>query len=438
MKKHFFLGIDLGTSYFKAGIFDETGHLKGLGRQYVEKVTDGVTCELPLDIFWKTIRACLDEALQMADMQVNDIRSFSYSSQTNSFILLDAHNEPLTPLILWPDKRASDIELPVGDAAELMRRTGLGILPDAEFAIAKYNWFRKYRPDIWEKVSSILSISDYLTFSLTGQKACDYSTAAMSALFDIEDHAWWMERLESNGIKADMLPSPQRTGALVGVTTSNAVNLTGLPQGIPFCLGGLDHHIAAIGAGILSNGYISESTGTVLSCVDYTDVLRPQKNICVAPGLHPGRFFRLMFDENGASSLERYQKNNASEYSIAELLEMAEQVERESEDQKVYPHNQQGQQVRAILESTAHSLQKMVAAIKKDIPIPAVVASGGGSRSELWVKIMSDIVQTPFFIPECTELSCMGAAMVGALGIKAFDDYDTLVDAWVRFRKRIT
>lgn len=27
----FFLGIDLGTSFFKAGIFDETGKLHGLG-----------------------------------------------------------------------------------------------------------------------------------------------------------------------------------------------------------------------------------------------------------------------------------------------------------------------------------------------------------------------------------------------------------------------
>ena len=33
----FFLGIDLGTSYFKAGLFDEKGNLKGMGRQVVKK-----------------------------------------------------------------------------------------------------------------------------------------------------------------------------------------------------------------------------------------------------------------------------------------------------------------------------------------------------------------------------------------------------------------
>ena len=128
--KNYFLGIDLGTSYFKAGIFDETGHLKGLGRQFVHKISDEIFCELPLDIFWKTIRNCLNEAIQMADIPVNSIKSVSYSSQVNSFILLDKNDNPLTPLILWLDKRASGMELPVGNTDELMQRTGLGIAPN--------------------------------------------------------------------------------------------------------------------------------------------------------------------------------------------------------------------------------------------------------------------------------------------------------------------
>ena len=76
---NYFLGIDLGTSYFKTGIFDETGHLKGLGRQFVHKTIDDIFCELPLDIFWKTIRNCLDEAIQIAGISVNSIQSVSYS-----------------------------------------------------------------------------------------------------------------------------------------------------------------------------------------------------------------------------------------------------------------------------------------------------------------------------------------------------------------------
>ena len=448
----YFLGIDLGTSYFKAGIFDEEGRLKGLGRQYVQKISDSTICELPVDLFWKTIRNCLNEAIQMAGIPVNAIRSFSYSTQTNSFILLDTRHQPLTPLILWPDKRASGMELPDGDEAELMRRTGLGILPDAQFAIAKLYWFRKHQPEIWKKTRHILSISDFLTFSLTGQITCDYSTAAMSGMFDIVDGSWYSEILERMEIHAEMLPIPQGIGSYAGETTVRAVNLTGLPAGIPFFLGALDHHMAAVGAGIPSNGFISETTGTVLSCVDHVDRYIPQKGLCLAPGLHNGCFFRMIFNENGAASLEWYQKNYAPEYSIRELLEMAAQVEPDCEGLKAFPcaatypglsgftpashvRYRHGHYVRALLESTVYSLQQMVVALKKDSTLPAIISSGGGSRSELWVNIKSVVINTPFFIPECTELSCMGAAMLGALGTSAFDDYHALVSTWVRFRE---
>jgi len=464
----YFLGIDLGTSYFKAGIFDESGRLKGLGRQYVHKVTDGTTCELPLDIFWKTIRNCFDEAIQMAGIQANDVKSISYSSQVNSFILLDKNDTPLTPLILWPDKRATGMELPLGDTDELMRRTGLGIVPNEQFTIAKLNWFRKQQPDIWKKVACILSISDFLTFSLTGQKMCDYNTAAMSGMFDIVACSWWNEQLENIGIHPEMLPIPQRMGTSAGATMPNATNLSGLPAGIPFFLGGLDHHMAAVGTGIPSNGYINESTGTVLSCVDYINGYFPRKDVCIAPGLHDGCFFRMVFDENGARSLEWYQKNHAPEYSIPELLEMAAGIESGCEGltarscactypglsgfagtkNTLYRH---GHYVRALLESTARSLFQLVKALKGDTPIPAIISSGGGSRSKLWVKIKSDTINNSLpsweglggtsswnrvssLIPECTESACMGAAMMGALGTKTFHNYNSLVDVWGQLR----
>jgi len=259
---------------------------------------------------------------------------------------------------------------------------------------------------------------------------CDFSTAAMSGQFDIENGAWWDEQLEKTGIQASMLPTPKRTGTYVGVTTTDAEYLTGLPPGISFSLGALDHHAAAIGAGISSNGYLCESTGTVLSCVDETDCYIPRQGVFVAPGLHPGRYFRMMFDDNGATSLEWYQKNYAPEYSIQELLEMAAQVVPGCEGLTAFPCADRypelsgfdidnrncyghGHFIRALLESTARSLHSIVTAMHKDRPVKGIVSSGGGSRSKLWVAIKSDLINVPFFIPECTELACFGAAMIG-------------------------
>ena len=98
------LGIDLGTSYFKFGIYDENTNLKGLGRVAVEKDTgNGNLCELPANRFIKLLKAGIDQACREAEISPAVIDSIGYASQANSFILLDKNFEPLTPLIPCPD-----------------------------------------------------------------------------------------------------------------------------------------------------------------------------------------------------------------------------------------------------------------------------------------------------------------------------------------------
>ena len=107
MMKEFVLGIDLGTTYFKLGLFDRSGRLCGLGRVPVIKYCgDGSLCELSLDNFWSALQSGIDQACEQARAEPENIKALSYGSQANSFILLDKNNDPLTSLILWPDNRA--------------------------------------------------------------------------------------------------------------------------------------------------------------------------------------------------------------------------------------------------------------------------------------------------------------------------------------------
>ena len=104
------LGIDLGTSYFKLGLFDRSGDLRGLGRVATPtKTPNGSICEVPVNDFWSSLRSGLATALQQASARAEDIRAMGYSSQANSFLLLDGHDRPLTPLILWTDVRTGTV-----------------------------------------------------------------------------------------------------------------------------------------------------------------------------------------------------------------------------------------------------------------------------------------------------------------------------------------
>ena len=111
MSMDYVLGIDLGTSYFKLGVFNRKGDLCGFGRIHVPKDKgDGTRSEIPIDRFWRLLRQCLTDACREAGIQADQIKAVSYSSQANSFILFDTNNQPLTPLILWNDDRAMDLK----------------------------------------------------------------------------------------------------------------------------------------------------------------------------------------------------------------------------------------------------------------------------------------------------------------------------------------
>ncbi len=432
----FFLGIDLGTSYFKAGIFDKNGNIKGLGRRFVKKRTgDGSICELPVATFWETLHFCIGEALQEAGITPEELNAVSYSSQANSFILLDGSNEPLTPLVLWPDKRAEGMGLQLMDLFNengFIAHTGLGIAPNCEFAIAKINWFQKKQPKLWQQAKSILSISDYLTFWLTGQKKSDFSTASITGLLDVFECRWWEKPLDLFSLNPELLPIPKRTGSFIGGLTGPGAAKTGLIPGIPYYLGALDHHCAAIGSGIVQNDNVCESTGTVLSCVGHTGKFAPTGKCCVSPGIVDGQYFRMAFDDNGALALEWYQKKFAPGLSMPELLELAEKETKNSEGliakacanryqgldgfENVKHSHRHGHFVRAILESTAESLAALIKQVKGQGFKGNVVSTGGGARSRFWAQIKADKLGTVVYIPKCSETASLGAAMIAAKG----------------------
>ena len=447
-----FLGIDLGTSYFKAGLFDTNGILRGLGRKFVEKDTGiGVKCELPVDYFWSLLHQCVAEAYQQAQAKSEDIRAVSYSSQASSFLLLDIHDKPLTPLILWPDSRVKEIDSAVRSISQrddFHKTTGLGISLSSQFCIAKLRWFQKNQPALWGRVKRIMTISDYLTFGLTGQTAGDLGTASLLGLLDIQKCLWWDDALQILELDKKQLSKPVRPGIIAGTITKEGTRRVGLPLGVPFIAGGLDHHIAALGAGLGQLADMSESTGTVLACVNCRDEYFPQKDICIAPGLSDNHYFQMAFDENGANPLEWYRKQYAPGLSIPDLLDMATNIKIGSEGLVASPCtgsyknpdgfinvkqlHQHGHFVRAILESTALSLAGIVdKLVGKNMP-DRIVSTGGGARSTLWCQIKADLLGIEFFVTECSEPACLGAALFAAVAVGRFNNIREAASEWIK------
>ena len=442
-----FLGIDMGTSYFKAGLFNREGVLVGSGRVTVPKQSRGPEVVLDTDRFWQCLQQCIHIAFEEAKADRAALTAMAYSSQANTFILADIEAQPLTPLILWTDERVPEDPALAGFAAkeQWMETTGIGIPFGAGFCISKAKWFQEQAPDLWQRTATLFTLADYFTFCLTGARQVDTSTASLLGLMDIEKQTWWPEALEASGIRSEQL---SRLCA-IGTDSGRLIpaNPLGLPAGVRLFAGGLDHHMAAVGVGIGAKAKLSESTGTVIAAVLYSRNKKRLKEVCMAPALEPGAYFKMSFDRNGAGALEWYRETYAVEYTMEALLEMAAAVPAGCEGLVALPcaHmyagrngflNRQerfhhGHYVRAIMESTAVSLKQLISRVDTEQESHMVFSTGGGAKSALWGSIKEAAIRRRFYRNKNNEAACRGAAMIAAVGAGVFTTVFDAQQSWL-------
>jgi xylulokinase len=422
------LGLDLGTSYFKVGLFDAAGELRGLGRVATDVDTPAPgRVELPASAFWQRLRQALDQACA----QPGDVAGISYSSQANTFLLLDESGNELTPLIFWNDQRARPLEPELEAFSRTpwhAQVTGMREIAPERMP-AKCRWLARHKPRVWGRARSVLTIADYLACSLTGQRVGDASTAVLTGLYSLPDRCWWTAALEVFGLKEAQLVRPLPPGSPAGRTTARATALLGLPAGIPFAVGALDHHAAALGSGLGAVADASLSTGTVLAALVLVDKVEPAAGCIHGPHPDGERFYRLAFDPQGAGQLEDYQRKQAPNLTIEELLRQAEKAAGAGDAADAAGH---GAAVLALLRSIAIAQRGLLARVAGQAPVQRVTATGGGARSAFWLQVTADAIGVPVVAVASPERACLGAALFAAVAAGVWPDLRTAAQRMVK------
>jgi xylulokinase len=82
--------------------------------------------------------------------------------------------------------------------------------------------------------------------------------------------------------------------------------------------------------------------------------------------------------------------------------------------------------VRAVLEGVGHALRDgldLIEAARGDAgPLQSARASGGGARSELWLRILASILELPIERTESEAGAAYGAAVLGGVAGGVFPD----------------
>ena len=445
------LVIDLGTSYFKFALFDRAGQLCALVQREppLQRPEPG-RLELAADAFVRTIVDGIAEVGRQAK-GLSDVEAVSFATQTNSFLLLDGQDRPLTPIVLWPDRRAAEKGIsPIFGKWDLSPFPITGVpAVNIQFMLAKLLWLQREQPKVWSSAARLCLISDYLSLLFSGRHVTEAGAAGLTALVDIHRCQWWSEMLAKANVDPAGLPEIVRAGTDLGPITGAAAAKFALPAACRFIVGCLDQYAGAIGAGNVESKLISETTGTVLAAVRLAEEFAIDLPAAVfqGPAFAEGQYWRMAFGEVSANYLHWYRDQLPDRPAFEILTELAATVapgadgltlatdSPPSTPEAVFrgwtAHHTRAHAVRAILEVVARALGGQVASVA-GATLPAEIRSAGGAaRSAVWLQIKADMLGVPVRATQCPEPTSLGAAILAESALSGAS-VPAIAEQWVR------
>jgi len=249
------IGIDVGTTWIKAGLVDVAGRELGQASAPTRwrRVATGGEAR-PAD-FLQSVRHVLAELL--TTVPGGEIAGVGVTSMAETTILLDRDGRPTGPSVAWFDRRAAS------DYAELAAafpagRTGLA--PGEIPAVATLRWLLRSDPALCRAVRA-LAVAEWVVYGLGGSAAAEPSLASRTGALSIASREWLADVLDWAGLPATIFPRLQAAGTSWGRVHDPARGLDRL-AGATLTVAGHDHIVASVGSGVTQSHQAADSCGT--------------------------------------------------------------------------------------------------------------------------------------------------------------------------------
>ncbi len=440
-----YLGLDLGGTGAKAGVFDRTGACLGFARRaYSPLQTGDGRAEVEISAIEEAARKAAAGAVRQAGAAV---QAMAVASQGQTFVVLDRNGTPLHPAILWYDSRARVQARAINEALETARpAAGRPAVEDIASG-AKIQWLKEHFPHAMKDAAQYLLLPDYLSYRLTGRAVSDPNTAGSTGLCAWNTESYCPSALDAVGISEDQLARIQPAGTPIGELNSPEAARWGLSSGTLLVTGTNDQYAGALGAGNCRPGILSVTTGTCLALVTLTD----RQPGSLPRGLMTGRFplrpyyHLLAYSKTAGLVLDWFRRELAPGLPAQQLESEASDTPAGCRGLSVIPHfdgavsprpdpemrgvfhgltlrHRRGDIYRAILESLAFSMRENLDFLHgHGYRIDTLRSIGGCANSKLWLQIQADAAAMPVEEPQVSEAAVLGAAMLAAYGCGDFE-----------------
>ena len=441
------IGIDLGTTKVKCGVFNTDGKLLSFSSEGYEIYLDESKKEAMADplIWYDAVRKVLKRSLD--GLRYNKISGISVGSHGPSLVMIDEKGFPVFDSMIWLDRRA------VKESKILSDRTGLHI--DPSWNIPKAMWIKKNKPDFYKKVKWFCQPLDYVCYKLTG-------SITLSVCSDQID-AWRNEEIYSSGIDEKLFPVKVKMGEFICEVSKKVSFETAVPQGTPVYAGtgGADFVEALIGTDSLSFCKVCDRAGTSQGinvcakvkekikgffCVDHP-LLKDYHHIggMISTTGKSLEWFKNGFCYNNMSYCDAVKEASFSPLGAKGLfflphLSGSRTPWWDSYSKGVYfgiNLNQDKRDfLRALLEGIAYEM-KLILDICRDHGIRAekIISCGAQAKNDPWNQIKANVIGLPVMIPEIIEAETLGMAIIAGYGAGVFKSIPKASKELVKIKK---
>ena len=471
----YLLGIDLGTTAIKIGLFDENARKVCTSTQEYLLITEkGFKVEQAVSVYWDSFKAGLAEVIQVSGVDREDITALSVAAQGETLVFIDKTGRPLHNAIVWMDNRAQDeakILETAFDADEIFGITGqTDVIPLSP--ACKILWFKRHYPERFEKVYKFLLIEDYFFYRLCGKFYGEGSLWCSTHMWNINTKKYWRPMLDVLGVKEEQLPQIIESGTPVGKMQKETAKELGLSENTKLIMGGLDQSCGAIGAGNVRPGIFSESTGAAMVVCTMTDkpVFDKNRKLSCFYTAIPNMYMIHGFSSGGIAikwlrdclcGEEMAEAGQKGKNAYQLMDEEAKRIAAGSDGLVVLPHFQgagppdtdpnaksviyglglqhtKAHIIRGYLEAVAMSLCRIVEAVEEmGIRVDEIRSLSGGAKSSLWCQIKADALGKPVVTMKNTDdAACLGAALIAGVGIGLWPSIGAAVLQTVKKNKR--
>lgn len=274
MANHYFLGVDVGSSSVRAGLFDQHGHRLAFATRPLTQFRYGdERVEQSSTEIWQYTCEVVREAVATAHIDIRQVDAIGFDAtcslvaidETGNGLAVSPEGDCYRNVIMWMDHRAvAETQRINATGDRALKYVGGEV--SIEMALPKVLWLKEHLPQTWADSYRFFDLADFLVWKATGEDIASLCSLTCKWNYLAHEQRFSDTLLTASNLQDLPEKIPTRIlapGTQAGTLTPYAAQALGLSPHTAVASGMIDAHAGGVAlAGAQPQGTLALISGT--------------------------------------------------------------------------------------------------------------------------------------------------------------------------------